>query len=660
MKKLIGAAIALTALCVPFSARAGVIDAVHTTDIGAVIDGSPIKSYNISDSTYIKAEDLRGCGFDVVWDADARTLSITPDDGAERTILPEADINIKKSDIPVYQKLYDVYSTDIKTYVNGEEINACNIDGETLVKFRDLEKTAYVSYDDEKRLASIDVIRYRLDKVFDGAADKQELTLSEGITYVGQVKDGKPDGIGRTTDKSVQTEFPGAINDFTTTAYYTGGEIDGMYYSKGAYTYTIGSSLGTYIKDDIGNTKADYSVTYSDYHVDGIYCCVSTVNKNDYPTPNGVECRAVVDNEYLYGIRNNDIYEYASYTDGDVNIAPFGRLPSFVRFSGRYDYVAAITENGEMFTLPYGSDYRHSVSMLTGAPEEDKKAAYGVYRGYNAEDDWILTTDGKLYGFYYDRSDYENEKYRGVPLAENVKTAQAAYLYVSEDGSLYEDMHDGNGYRVVDTDVKAVDGTSYVIYLKNDGSVWTYRSNSRQALGISHDDGMDYSEPVKRADNAVYVSADDGLSYMYITEDGSLYAFGESYNGQKGFVQELENGSYVYDYLKELEAPAVKLGDGFVSCKPREVSLALDAAGNLYAWGDNEKGVIDKEGGEHILSPVKIAEDVRDYLYASGNIYLIKNDGALWYRGNAAPNSDDAERVLGEFVQCKTVYRKMK
>lgn len=657
MKKLIGAAIAFTAICVPLAAHAGVIDAVHTTDIGAVIDGSPIKSYNISDSTYIKAEDLRGYGFDVVWDADARTLSITPDDSAERTILPEADINIKKSDIPVYHKLYDVYSTDIKTYINGEEINACNIDGETLVKFRDLEKTAYVSYDDEKRLASIDVIRYRLDKAFDGAADKQEFMLADGITYVGQVKDGKPNGIGRTTDKSAQTEFPGSVNDFTTTAYYTDGEIDGMYYSKGSYTYTIGSSLGTYIKDDMGNTKTNYSVIYSDYHVDGIYCCVSTINKDDYPTPNGVECRVLVDNSYLYGIRNNDIYEYTSYTEGDVNITPLDNLPLFDHFTGRYD-AAVITETGEMFTLPYGYDYRHAVSLLAGTPEEDKKVAYGIYRRNDAESDWILTTDGRLYGFYYDRNDYKNEKYNSVLLDENVKTAQAAYLYISEDGTLYEDMHDGNGFRVVDTDVKAVDGTSYIAYLKNDGSVWTYRSNSRQALGLNWNDGMDYSAPVKRAEKAVYVSSDDNMSYMYITEDGSLYAFGSSYSGQKGFVQEFESGSY--NYAKEFEAPAVKIGDGFVSCKTREVCLALDALENLYAWGNNAKGVIDKDGGEYILKPVKIAEDVRDYLYAGGNVYIIRNDGTLWYRGEMTTGNADTESVFGGFVQCETVYGKTK
>lgn len=655
IKKIIGALIAAAAVCVPLAAQAGVIDAVYTTDIGALIDGNPIKSYNISDSTYIKAEDLRGYGFDVVWDADARTLSITPDDVEKRTILPKEEINIKKSDIPVHQKLYDVYSTDIKTYVNGEEINACNINGETLIKFRDLEKTAYVNYDDEKRLASIDVIKYRLDKAFDAAADKQELTLSDGITYIGQVKDGKRDGIGRTTDKSVQTEFPGAVNDFTTTAYYSDGEIDGMYYSKGSYEYTIGSSLGTYIKDDMGNTKTDYAVVFSNYHTEGIYCSVSTITENDFRPTDGVECRAIVDNDYLYCLKNNEIYEYTTYTGGDVNIAPLENLPKFERFTGRYD-VSAVTEDGDMFTLPGGDDYKNSVSMLMGTPEEDKKAVGGIYCGYSADSDWILTKDSKLYGFYYDRSDYSNEKYSSVVLAEDVKAAQAAYLYISQDGTLYEDMHDGNGYRVVDTDVKAVDGTSYVIYLKNDGSVWTYRSNSSKALGSEWGDGMDYSAPVKRADNAVYVSSNDGMLYMYITSDGSLYAFGGSYEGQKGFVQEFNYETYNYE--TELELPAVKVGDGFVSCKPREVSLALDTEGNLYAWCDNENGVIDGQGDRYILKPVKIAEDVKDYLYWRGNIYIIKNDGTLWHKDGRDENNGDTESGSDGFVQCERVYRK--
>lgn len=188
--------------------------------------------------SYFWAEDLRGYGFDVVWDAEALTLSITPNDSMPRTVLAENEINIKKADIPVHQKLYDVYSTDIKTYLNGMEINACNIDGETLVKFVDLSAVGYVNYNDTDCLASLDVIKYCLDKEYDSAENKTEIAIADGVTYIGQQKDGKPNGVGKMYDKSQKYGFPGTINDITTTAFYTNGAIDGMYTTEGTYQYT--------------------------------------------------------------------------------------------------------------------------------------------------------------------------------------------------------------------------------------------------------------------------------------------------------------------------------------------------------------------------------------------------------------------------------------
>ena len=88
--------------------NAEVTGIVYSTDIGALIDGSPIESYNINDSTYIKAEDLRGYGFDVIWDESERTLSLHVKTDSYRMILPESAINVKKSDIPFLQKRYDI------------------------------------------------------------------------------------------------------------------------------------------------------------------------------------------------------------------------------------------------------------------------------------------------------------------------------------------------------------------------------------------------------------------------------------------------------------------------------------------------------------------------------------------------------------------------
>ena len=594
MKKLIITA-AASMLVFGAAASAEITGAVYSTDIGALIDGCPVKSYNISDSTYIKAEDLRGYGFDVAWDATARTLKITPDDNAVRTIPPASEINIKKSDIPFNQKLYDVYSTDIKTYVNDTEIHACNIDGETLVKFRDLESVAYVTYEDDKRLASIDVIAKRLEDEYNSVADMEDLTLAEGITYHGQVKDGKPDGIGMITDKSGNDY---RINDTVTTAHFSGGEISGIYRTDGTYDEISGSSPGTYIRRETGNTNVHYKVEYSDYRVNNLYCGISTIDYDNLSTATGTECRTEMDNDYLYCIKNTDIYGYSTILGGDWNIEPESELPKFDRFVGNYD-ACVVADNGKVYTLPYGLDYVHAVSS-------DE---------YESEDD----------------------------------------LYIGEDGTLYEDMHDGNAPRVVDTDVKMYDGSSYVIYLKNDGSVWAYRSNSRKELGQSWTDKKDLSTPVKCGDDAMYVSSGNGLTMSYVKNDGSVYVFGTSYYGEKGFVESSDGG---IDFNKFLHDEGVKMGEGFVSCKMgSSVVLALTENGDLYAWGENKAGVIDKDGGENVLVPTRVAEDVHDYIY-DGALYIVKTDGTLWYRGKtrrfSQRYSDDS---ISDFTMCESVYK---
>ncbi len=603
MKKILINTLLTTAMLAALlpTAFADITGEVYTTDIGAVIDGNPIKSYNISDSTYVKAEDLRGYGFDVVWDAEALTLSITPNDSMPRTVLAENEINIKKADIPVHQKLYDVYSTDIKTYLNGVEINACNIDGETLVKFADLSAVGYVNYNDADRLASLDVIKYRLNKEYDNAENKEEITIADGVTYIGQQKDGKPNGVGRMYDKSQKYGFPGTINDITTTAFYTDGAIDGMYTTEGTYQYTIGSDLGTYQKTEFGNTKINYEVLTNNYHVynDGLYYEISTVKGMPQYYENGILLRGGWDNSYLYCVSSENlpnVSEYMVYMNGDVGLVP-DNLPKFSKFSDEeYFDTKAVSEEGKLYTLPYSEDYKAAVYA-----KEQKNAKHYI-----------------------------------------------------ENGTLYEDFDDGNGIRVIDTDVKMFDGESYMIYLKNDGSVWTYRANHEYGEWM---DGMDYSKPVKRAEDASYVSCGD-LTCMYVKNDGSLWGFGLSENGELKYKEEIVySDDRVIDYNEVYGREHIKLGDGFVSCKTGTVCLALDKNNALWAWGDNVDSRIDKNMEAVITEPLKLADDVKDYVY-SGAIYIIKNDGTLWYKGNPYYNRQRyIDETIDEFTQCTAVYK---
>lgn len=93
MKRLFTAALSaalLLSLALPSSAAGTgrAVDWALYTDITAQINGHPLRSYNVNGSTAVVAEDLRGYGFQVLWDAEDRTLSVERAAGQHRAALP--------------------------------------------------------------------------------------------------------------------------------------------------------------------------------------------------------------------------------------------------------------------------------------------------------------------------------------------------------------------------------------------------------------------------------------------------------------------------------------------------------------------------------------------------------------------------------------------
>ncbi|MCK9477926.1 MAG: hypothetical protein M0R40_00280 [Firmicutes bacterium] len=113
------------------NAQGEIIGEVLNTDIIAYIDGLPIQSYNINGWTGIVAEDLRNYGFEVYWFEEERALYISYYQNPGFTII--ADYVPQKNDMPVGSHAMDVFKTDIKTYVAGEEAEGYNIGGETII-----------------------------------------------------------------------------------------------------------------------------------------------------------------------------------------------------------------------------------------------------------------------------------------------------------------------------------------------------------------------------------------------------------------------------------------------------------------------------------------------------------------------------------------------
>ena len=124
------------------------------TDIIASINDYNIASFNFNGYTAVVAEDLRNYGFNVQWNPYERALYITwskSNNVASTYIAPQ----ISPSDVG--KKAQTVLYTDIKTYINGNEVTSYNIGGYTIIYFNDLAAFGGISYNDSIRRLDLEI-----------------------------------------------------------------------------------------------------------------------------------------------------------------------------------------------------------------------------------------------------------------------------------------------------------------------------------------------------------------------------------------------------------------------------------------------------------------------------------------------------------------------
>ena len=185
-----------------FAAPGDIAGSYVHTDIEAYINGKIINSYNINGWTGIVAEDLKSFGFDVHWDAGARTLNVgnyyipTPENW-EVNWQGDGEVkvyNLPCVKMPVGSFAGHIYETDIKTYVAGDEVTAFNIGGRTIIFIDELIRFGNVTwYENERKICydyvepwSIDLyeVNYEADTTKEISSFSLEMTKGENGEYL--------------------------------------------------------------------------------------------------------------------------------------------------------------------------------------------------------------------------------------------------------------------------------------------------------------------------------------------------------------------------------------------------------------------------------------------------------------------------------------------
>ena len=158
--------------------------------------------------------------------------------------------------------------------------------------------------------------------------------------------------------------------------------------------------------------------------------------------------------------------------------------------------------------------------------------------------------------------------------------------------------------------------------ITEDGSLYTWGDNGYGQLG----DGttVDKHTPIKIMENVAQVN----MSFDYsacITKDGSLYTWGNNYRGQLG------------DGTTKAKHTPVKIMDNVAQVNMgSDYSACITKDGSLYTWGYNGYGMIGDGSKTDRYSPVKIMDNVTQVClgYYSYSAACITKDGSLYTWGN--------------------------
>ena len=140
--------LSLAIAALPVSA-AEVIGQVLSTDIRAYINGYEIPAYNIDGKLAVVVADLNHYGFATQYDNGARKTTVTRKNSAFTPVAASS------ASLPVGTPVMSVYSSDITVELDGERVQAFNVDNRMAIYFSELKRYGTYVYDDQSRASKL-------------------------------------------------------------------------------------------------------------------------------------------------------------------------------------------------------------------------------------------------------------------------------------------------------------------------------------------------------------------------------------------------------------------------------------------------------------------------------------------------------------------------
>lgn len=180
---------------------------------------------------------------------------------------------------------------------------------------------------------------------------------------------------------------------------------------------------------------------------------------------------------------------------------------------------------------------------------------------------------------------------------------------------------------IMDSVAHVYPGSFHTLALKTDGTLWVWGQNLDDQMGTGSlgKNLLNFSaNPIKLLDN-VKSAAAGGKHSLVIKTDGTLWAFGDNYEGELG------NGTTT-------DSPKpIQIGSGFVQVAAGyEFSAGIKSDSTLWTWGGNTFGQLGDGSFDYKTIPQAVMNDVSSVSAAPYGLRVVKADGTLWSCGTNA------------------------
>ncbi|WP_027390899.1 LamG-like jellyroll fold domain-containing protein [Chrysiogenes arsenatis] len=171
-------------------------------------------------------------------------------------------------------------------------------------------------------------------------------------------------------------------------------------------------------------------------------------------------------------------------------------------------------------------------------------------------------------------------------------------------------------------------GMSHTVAIKEDGTLWTWGSSGNGQLGDGTEGGT-RNQPGQLGgeNNWIRVATGEGHS-LALKRDGTLWSWGLNHMGQLGIASA--------DYSRNIPVQVDTGSDWKEIGAGYNFSVALRSDGTLWAWGGNDAGQLGIGSViPSVSSPMQIGSDTDWLTFAVGyqHALAIKEDGSLWAWG---------------------------